>query len=215
MRFASRQQEFLEALVANQLLVPSGVAGVYGRGKLFEEIALAFDGLVTSETAPDEAEFVRFPPVLPRYDLEQSGYLASFPHLAGSVFGFNGDEDAAVTLSEQAAAHDDWSSSQSMTDLVLLPAACYPVYPWVASSGPLPRSGRLVDVLCYCFRHEPSDDPARMQAFRQRENVRIGAAHDVAEWHQSWITRGLKLLESVGLTATVVDANDAFFGRAG
>ena len=83
-----------------------------------------------------------------------------------------------------------------MTDLVLLPAACYPVYPWVASAGKLPSGGRLVDVLCYCFRHEPSADPARMQAFRQRENVCIGAAEDVAAWHQSWIDRGLELLDS-------------------
>jgi hypothetical protein len=214
-RELSGEEEFLERLVARRLLVPSGVAGVYGRGRYFEEVALAFDALITRETAPDDAEFVRFPPVLPRHDLETSGYLASFPHLAGSVFGFAGDEAAAGTLPGQAAAAEDWSGSQTMTDLVLLPAACYPVYPWVASAGRLPSDGRLVDVLCYCFRHEPSGDPARMQAFRQRENVRIGPAEDVEAWHESWIARGLDVLASVGLTATVADANDAFFGRSG
>jgi seryl-tRNA synthetase len=211
----SGEDQFLERLVAHGLLVPSGVAGVYGRGRHFEQIALAFDALVTRETAPDGAEFVRFPPVLPRHDLETSGYLASFPQLAGSVFGFAGDEVAAIALAEQAAVHEDWSDSQTMTDLVLLPAACYPVYPWVASAGKLPSGGRLVDVLCYCFRHEPSTDPARMQAFRQRENVCIGEAEDVAAWHHSWIDRGLALLDSTGLSAKAVEANDAFFGRSG
>jgi seryl-tRNA synthetase len=209
------EDEFLERLVARHLLVPSGVAGIYGRGRGFEEIVLAFDAHVTRETAKDGAEFVRFPPIQPRRLLETSGYLASFPHLAGSIFGFGGDEDDALILAEQAGAHEDWSGSQTMTDLVLLPAACYPVYPWVASSGRLPRGGRLVDVLCYCFRHEPSGDPARMQAFRQREHVCLGPADDVAAWHRSWIDRGLDVLASVGLRATVEDAADPFFGRSG
>ena len=35
---------------------------------------------------------MRFPPVLPRRDLEAVGYLKNFPHLAGSIFAFEGDE---------------------------------------------------------------------------------------------------------------------------
>ena len=43
---------------------------------------------------------------------------------------------------ERASRHEDWSEFQSMTDLVLMPAACYPVYPAIAARGPLPAGRR-------------------------------------------------------------------------
>jgi seryl-tRNA synthetase len=206
---------FLEDLVGAGLLLASGVPGVYGRSERFEHVLLRFDALVTSETAADGAEVVRFPPVLPRQHLETSGYLSSFPQLAGSVFSFDGDEETAFDLADRASRHEDWSELQAMTAVTLLPAACYPVYPWVAGAGQLPDGGRLVDVCCYCFRHEPSHDPARMQSFRQRENVRIGTPEEVAAWHRDWIGRGTEILGSVGLHTETVVASDPFFGRAG
>jgi len=209
------QEEFLRALTDAGLLVATGVPGVYGRGGTFEGVLLAFDALITRETRPDGPEVVRFPPLLPRDHLEQTGYLNSFPHLAGSVFSFTGSESDAIELGERAARHEDWSEFQARTDVTLIPAACYPVYPWVADRGTLPAEGRLVDICCYCFRHEPSDDPARMQSFRQRENVRISSPDDVTEWHRSWVDRGGRILASVGLATEAVPANDPFFGRAG
>jgi seryl-tRNA synthetase len=206
---------FLDELVSSGLLLPTGVPGVYGRGGAFEDVVLAFDALITRETARDGAEVVRFPPVLPREDLETTGYLSSFPHLAGSVSSFSGSEAEALELGARAARHEDWSDLQTRTEVALVPAACYPVYPWVAAAGRLPAHGRLVDICCYCFRHEPSDDPARMLSFRQREHVRVGSAAAVAEWHAGWIARGGEILASVGLDADVVPASDAFFGRAG
>jgi seryl-tRNA synthetase len=205
----------LEALMERGLLVPTGVPGVYGRGAEFEAVLLAFDGLVTRETERDGAQVVRFPPVLPREQLESSGYLSSFPHLAGSVFSFSGTESEAIELGDRAARHDDWSGLQTPTAVTLAPAACYPVYPWAAAGGPLPAAGRIVDVCAYCFRHEPSEDPARMQSFRMRELVRIAAPDAVTDWHRSWVERGGEILGSVGLDTDVAPANDPFFGRAG
>jgi len=43
-----------------------------------------------------------------------------------------------------------WGDMLGMTDVVLNPAACYPVYPTL--TGTLPLEGRLVDVMSYCFR---------------------------------------------------------------
>ena len=205
----------LEALVLRGLLLPTGVPGVYGRGAELETVLLAFDALVTRETERDGAEVIRFPPVLPRTQLETSGYLSSFPHLAGSVFSFDGSETEAIELGARAGEHADWSELQTMTEVTLAPAACYPVYPWASAAGPLPEQGRLVDVCSYCFRHEPSYDPARMQSFRMRELVRLGARDAVTEWHRGWVERGGEILRSIGLHTEVVPANDPFFGRAG
>ena len=103
-----------------------------------------------------------------------------------------------------------------MTQLALVPAACYPVYPIVASRGPLPKGGGVVDAGGgWVFRHEPSEDPARLQMFRQREIVRLGAPDEVLAWRDAWSERGLALLRSLELEAERDRATDPFFGRAG
>jgi seryl-tRNA synthetase len=210
------QAEFLAELVAAGLLIESGVAGVYGRGEAFERVRHAFDARVSEVSAVDGPERLAFPPLLPRRQLESIGYLKSFPHLAGSVFGFDGDEEQAASQAECAERHEDWSENQRMTDLVLTPAACYPVYPAIAARGPLAPGGVTVDAGgSYVFRHEPSGDPARLQVFHQREIVRVGEPEAVAEWRDAWRDRSLELLRSVGLEARTDVANDPFFGRSG
>jgi seryl-tRNA synthetase len=210
------QAAFRDELFARGLLIESGVPGLYGRGALFEEIRARFDALVDAAAAVDQPELMRFPPLLPREQLESSGYLHSFPHLAGSVFAFAGSEADALAQEERAARHEDWSEHQQMTDLALVPAACYPVYPAIASRGPLPASGVVVDAgAAWVFRHEPSHDPARMQCFHQREIVRIGSRSEVLEWRDQWSQRGLALLRGLGLAAERANAADPFFGRGG
>lgn len=208
-------ESFLADLVAHGHFIPSGVDGVYGRSRAFEELLTAVDALIMRETAGDHAEIVRFPPILPRTTLERSGYLTSFPHLAGSIFAFEGAAADAEELGVRAKAHEDWSEFLGAVDLMLLPASCYPVYPWVAAAGPVSSEGRLVDVQSYCFRHEPSTNPTRLQMFRQHENVRIGTPEQVSDWHRDWIGRGTRLLASIGLETETVPASDPFFGRSG
>jgi seryl-tRNA synthetase len=210
------QAEFLTALLAGGLLIDSGVPGVYGRGEAFELVRAAFDELVTRAAAVDDPERMAFPPLLPRRQLERIGYLKSFPHLAGSIFAFEGDEEQAAEQDERASRHEDWSEYQAMTDLVLTPAACYPVYPAVAARGALRAGGITVDAGgSYVFRHEPSGDPARLQMFHQREIVRIGEPDTVAAWRDAWRDRSVELLRAVGLDARFDVANDPFFGRSG
>jgi seryl-tRNA synthetase len=72
-----------------------------------------------------------------------------------------------------------------------------------------------VDVLTVCFRHEPSNDPARMQMFRQREYVRIGDPASVRAHRDLWLERGQQMLRDVQLPVHADIANDPFFGRAG
>jgi seryl-tRNA synthetase len=210
------QAEFLAELLEQGLLIDSGVPGVYGRGEKFERIRGAFDALITRTAAVDRPERMAFPPLLPRRQLERIGYLKSFPHLAGAVFAFDGDEQQATAQEERASRHEDWSEFQAMTDLVLTPAACYPVYPAIAARGPLGAGGVTVDAGgAYVFRHEPSGDPARLQMFHQREIVRIGEPHAVAAWRDAWRDRSVELLRAAGLDARFDVANDPFFGRSG
>jgi seryl-tRNA synthetase len=210
------QAEFLEQLIAARLLVPSGVPGVYGRGGDFEDVRLALEALVARSADDDPWERIAFPPVLPKRHLEDVGYLKSFPHLAGSIFSFDGSESEALAQEERASRHDDWSEFQQPTDLVLMPAACYPVYPAIAARGPLPDGGVAIDAGGgYVFRNEPSGDPARLQMFHQREMVRIGEPEVVQEWRERWRDRAIDLLRGLGLDASFDVASDPFFGRSG
>lgn len=209
-------QTFLRELLAEGLLIPSGVPGVYGAGAVFEKVRLALDGAAGALARPDEAERLRFPPVLPRRHLETSGYLGSFPHLLGSVFAFAGDERDAAEQDARASQHEPWSEFQQMTDLVLLPAACYPVYPAIAARGALPEGGVTVETGgAYVFRNEPSDDPARLQAFHMHEHVRIADSETVVAWRDQWCRRAVGFLAGLGLDVQLVPASDAFFGRGG
>jgi seryl-tRNA synthetase len=79
----------------------------------------------------------------------------------------------------------------------------------------VPESGRLVDMQNWVFRHEPSPEPTRMQAFRVREFVRVGDPEMVVAWRDMWLARGLSLLTSLGLPARSDTASDPFFGRGG
>lgn len=203
-------------MVAHRLLIPGGVPGVYGRGFHFEDVIERLGRAITLLGRDEVTDVVRFPPIMSRRHFEKTEYLKSMPQLAGSVFSFAGDGAAHAKLLGLVAEGADWSESQSMTDVALVPAACYPVYPMIAADGPLAAKGRLVDCLTYCFRHEPSGDPARMQSFRQREYVRIADSEDeVRSWRDLWLARGLAFVAGLGLPSEAVPANDPFFGRAG
>jgi seryl-tRNA synthetase len=210
------QAALLSDLVERRLLIETGVPGVYGRGGDFEDVRERVAALVTRAGAGEQPEQLRFPPVMPRHDLETVGYLKSFPHLAGSIFSFEGSEADAAEQYERASRHEDWSEFQSMTDLVLTPAACYPVYPAIAARGKLPVGGVTVDAGgAYVFRNEPSGDPARLQMFHQREIVRIGEPETVQAWRDVWRDRAVELLRSIGLQVELDVATDPFFGHSG
>lgn len=194
------QPAFLQELLDRGVLIDSTVPGLYGRSRLFEELRLQLIEAVRRVSAPDAPERLAFPPLIPRRQLEDLGYLRSFPHLAGTVFSFEGED----------------AQDEQRTDMALTPAACYPVYPAIAARGPVPADGVTVEVAHGAvFRHEPSGDPARMQYFHQLEMVRIGPPEVVEAWRDRWRDQAVALLRSLGLDAAFAVATDPFFGRAG
>ncbi len=204
---------FYEELVKNRLIIPVGVPGAFGRGPVFEEVLAGFNALISRLAHSDGAEVMLFPPIIDRRVLERSDFLDSFPQLAGTVFSFFGNDKQHKELSEKVHAGQPWAELQGMTSVVLNPAACYPVYP--SFQGTVPENGRLVDMQNWVYRHEPSPEPTRMQAFRVREFVRAGTPEMVVAWRDTWVKRGVEILTSLGLPARPDVASDPFFGRGG
>ncbi|NTJ62977.1 amino acid--[acyl-carrier-protein] ligase [Agrobacterium rhizogenes] len=209
------QSSFLDRLFDSGLLIDTGVDGLYGRSGQFEDVIAAFERLIDTFGGADGAEAIRFPPGMNRAFFETSGYMKSFPQLAGTVHSFCGNELDHMSLLKCMEVGDDWTKDQQATDIVLTPAACYPLYPTVAKRGAIPEDGALYDLQSYCFRHEPSKDPARQQLFRMREYVCMGSEKHVTDFRQSWMDRGVEMMKAVGLDVTIDVANDPFFGRAG
>jgi seryl-tRNA synthetase len=213
-RAASREQlAFQTSLLDAGVLHRSSVKGVYGRGAAFVAAFAGLDQFVTEAGGVDAPEVYRFPAVFPREALVRTDYLRSFPDLVGSIHGFDGSDRDHVALLRELDDGADWSAGLASTDLVLLPAACYPLYPML--EGELPEGGRLFDVLGTCFRREPSDDPARMQAFHMHEFVHVGPPESALAFRDRWLERSQEMMADLGLRAEPIVANDPFFGRIG
>jgi len=206
---------FRDALVEAGLLIPTGVQGLFGRNGQFERVVDALDALITRLGADQKAEVLRFPPAMSRTEFERSEYLKGFPQLAGTVHSFCGGEHEQQRVLQCLDRGEDWTEHQKPTYVVLTPAACYPVYPVVAQRGSLPEEGRIVDAFSYCFRHEPSLDPTRMQLFRMREYIRLGNPDQIQAFRSQWIERGTRMIDMLKLPNSIDLANDPFFGRGG
>lgn len=206
-------QQCRDEFVAAGLLIPSGVPGLYGRSGVFEAVIEHFEQLVTQRAAHLKSEVMRFPPILNRQHYLRTDHIETFPNLMGSVHSFVGKDREHLALLHKKDEGADWTRDLAPTDVMMTPAACYPLYP--TATGVLPPRGRTVDLTSFVFRHEPSVDPARMQIFRQREFVRLGTPEQALAHRNYWLETGQAILRSVGLDVKAELANDPFFGRGG
>jgi seryl-tRNA synthetase len=180
-----------------------GVGGLLSLSSRFESVVAGVQAALTSADPSDSVGPQWFPPVVPRECIERSQYGESFPHLLGTVHALDGGD---------AADGDSGGSGGGggLTDVVLAPAACYPVYVGLADrvlSEPV-----FFDAAGFCYRHEATSELGRFRSFRQREFVVVGAEGFVAQWRDAWIARGEAFFARLGLTVTVEPANDPFFG---
>jgi len=202
------------AHIAEGLFRSMGVDGVYARTALYTHVVDRLESYISRQRDP-QAEIMRFPPVMSRKQLEKSGYLESFPNLLGCVCTLHGSEAAIRSAVEKADSGGDWTTSVTSTDLVLSPAACYPVYPIAAGRGQLPSGGLQFDIEADVFRREPSRSLDRLQSFRMREFVRIGTPQEILSFRERWMARAPELAADLSLPFTIDVANDPFFGRVG
>jgi seryl-tRNA synthetase len=196
--------------IIGELLLPAGAPGVYARTERFERVIEGLNQMITRHREPG-AEVLVFPPVVSRGLIEEAGYLKSFPHLLGCVCCLRGDEGSIRRLVET----EDWAEGLDATDLVLTPAACYPIYPMVAGRGPVVDTGRTFDVSSYCFRRETTHEAGRLQSFRMREHVCVGSPDVAMSFRERWIARARSIAGQLALPFEIAPASDPFFGRVG
>jgi seryl-tRNA synthetase len=199
--------------LGSTVLQPTASVGVWGRTAAFEDVVLALSGLISRHRGAG-TEVLRFPPVMNRRQVEKAGYLHSFPHLLGCVCGLSGGEAEIQAAVGRHTAGGEWIEALKATDLVLTPAACYPVYPLAASRGAIPRQSVTYDVESYCFRREASFEVDRLQAFRMREYVCMGDPAQVAAFRARWMEIAKDMAGQLGLPFRIAPASDPFFGRA-
>lgn len=204
---------FKESMIAAGHLIPLGVKGIFGRSGALEGVIEGFERLVTKAGAGPHVDVMRFPPVFARQHYEKINHIHNFPDLLGSIHGFLGDGKAHRKMAADFMDGGAWTDHLEPVESMLIPAACYPLYPTM--EGEIPEAGRTVDLRSYVFRHEPSDEPTRMQIFRQREYVRVGTAEQARAHRDHWLEAGKDLLRGLGLPVEPVIANDPFFGRGG
>ncbi len=204
---------FGATLVESGLLYPTGVLGVFGRSQHFADVAMGLHDQVDCWGAELGATEIQFPPVISRSTFEHTNYIQSFPDLIGAVQVFRGDDRDHAELCRRSESGKDWTDLLEPAEVFLSSAACHPVYPMC--TGTLPEAGRYFNVQSYCFRHEPSDDPARMQSFQMHEIVCVGSPERAQDHRDSGLAFGISLLQQLGLDVAVCEANDPFFGRLG
>jgi seryl-tRNA synthetase len=205
--------EFRDALFASGLLVATGIDGLYGRSGAYEAVVAGLNAMIGVAGADQGARVVHFAPVMPRPAFELTGYVQNFPDLIGAIFHFEGNDRAHRELMRLAEAGEDWTAALTSGQVMLTSSACHPLYPTL--TGTLPRESVTIDLLGWCFRHEPSADPGRMQAFRQREYVYVGSPAGALAHRDRWVERGLEISQRLHLPVQAEVANDPFFGRTG
>ncbi len=205
--------DFGTTLVESGLLYPTGILGVFGRSQRYADVAGGLHRLVDGWGGELGATEIQFPPIVNRSTFERTNYVQSFPDLMGAVHVFTGDDRDHAELLRRSESGKDWADLLEPAEVFLSSAACHPVYPMC--TGTLPDSGRYFNVQSYCFRHEPSTDPARMQSFQMHEIVFVGSPELAQAHRDSGLEFGVSMLQRLGLDLNVIPANDPFFGRLG
>lgn len=189
--------------------------GPLARNQIKAGLDDALDSFFLRRNCEREALALRFPPVIDMALLVRNNYFVGFPHLAGCIHSFSGSAEDHKSLLYNLMCDEPVEPLLTATGLALTPAACYPVYPAVAANGPLPAEGLVVTVHSWCFRHEPSADPARQRAFRMREFIYLGSAGGALTFRDGWMERAGRISRDLGLEGRLERANDPFFGAEG
>jgi seryl-tRNA synthetase len=184
--------------------------GVYLYPGSFETIIGLLRQGIAALAAGEPFRRLAIPPVISRRTIERAGYVKTFPQLLGTVHSYAGDAKRWGRLAPLVDEGGPWHADQQISDLVLLPAACYPVYDTLtgqALAGP-----RRFAVEATCFRQEATSETGRLRSFRMVELVTAATEEFCVGWRAYWLDRVSTWLGSLGLTVAIEVADDPFFG---
>lgn len=190
--------------------MPTEVAGVYLFPEPFEEVVTLLRRGIAALAADEPFRRLRIPPVIARSTIERAGYVKAFPQLLGTVHSYPGDSRAWARLVPLVDGGGAWHADQQIGDLVLLPAACYPVYASLAGRT-LTGPARFA-VEAACFRQEATSEPGRLRSFRMAELVTAASEEHCVQWRDRWLDRVAGWLSAMALDVAVEVADDPFFG---
>ncbi|WP_395146150.1 hypothetical protein [Armatimonas sp.] len=202
-RTATAEEAYLDRLLVARLLLPTSLPGIYARGVAFTQLMEGLEHHLTRLGRTEGTFILRCPPVLPRSTVETCAQLLGC--LCCFTEGTAEQEALIAVVDVGELPH------REISDVVMAPAACYYVYPYL--TGTLPAAGKTTDIENWCYRHEPSLNPLRMRSFRMREFVHAGTPEQAVGFRDRGIERAQEFLTSIGLNATLapIDAQACKF----
>jgi seryl-tRNA synthetase len=192
------------------LPIPTDVPGVFLYPESFETIIAVLRRGIAALAATEPVRRLLIPPVISRRAIEHAGYVKTFPQLLGTVHSYGGTSREWGRLAPLVDQGGEWHSAQTISDLVLLPAACYPVYASIAGRD-LDEPARFA-VDATCFRQEATSETGRLRSFRMSEIVTAGTEVHCQSWRGTWLDRVAAWFTAMGLQVSVEVADDPFFG---
>lgn len=181
-----------------------GVAGFTGQ---WEDVTDGLQRMITATESVSARDTLNFPPVIARSVIDTTEYADSFPHLLGTIKTLD-ESEAAQYLHEvaQGTAEDEL---REVSDVVLVPATCYSLYPLVADA-PVAH-GMTYSVMGNCFRAEASTEIGRFRSFRMREFVYFGSLDECTAWRDNRADVAIEMFAQLGMAADKELATDPFF----
>jgi seryl-tRNA synthetase len=191
--------------------VATDVPGVYLYPGSFEDVIAGLRRGIAMLAKAEPFQRLAIPPVISRRTIERAGYVKAFPHLLGTVHSYTGEgKEWGAKLAPLVEQGGDWHAEQRISDLVLLPAACYPVYASLAGSAQTDPVKFTVEA--NCFRQEATSEAGRLRSFRMVELVAVATEDYCVQWRAHWLDRVNQWLTALGLQVSVEVADDPFFG---
>lgn len=190
--------------------IPTGAAGVYLYPAPFEQVIAGLRSGIARLAADEPSQRLTIPPVIARSTIERAGYVKAFPQLLGTVHSYPGDGRDWAGLAPLVEQGGAWHAEQRISDLVLLPAACYPVY--ASLEGVTLSEPAKFAVEATCFRQELTSEPGRLRSFRMVELVTVATEEYCLQWRAHWLQRVADWLAAMSLQVTIELADDPFFG---
>jgi seryl-tRNA synthetase len=194
-------------LTENGWITDWNAPGVVGFTKQFEDVLDGVQRMIYATETVSKRDTLNFPPVIARSVIDTTEYADSFPHLLARIKTL--DEDDAPKYLKGIADGTPEDEMLETSDVVVVPAACYSLYPLVAN-GPV-ESGKMFYVAGNCFRAEASTEIGRFRSFRMHEFVFFGTLDETTAWRDRRADVAIEIFAELGMTAEKELATDPFF----